>query len=462
MTVQLSSTARGSGIDLTEGSVWRHLIAFSLPMLAGSMIQVGYSVVNAIWVGRGLGADSMAVLTVSFPVFFLLMAVAGGLSMGASILVSQAFGAKDLDRVRMLVNNAMLLVCVVSILVIVIGQLVVESIFRLMQTPIEVLPMAVSYGRIFLCTVPFMFSILLLTALLRGVGDSKTPLYFQASALLLAAVLDPLLMFGVAGFPRLGLNGTAFAAIIAQSLALLAMGIWLGKSGHLVAPDWRHISFDAPSCLLMARIGIPTMLQQGLVSTGMVVLTGLVNSYGRNATAAFGAVGRIDMIAFMPAMSVGMAVSTIAGQNIGAMRFDRVREVFRCGLVFACGVTMLATIGSLFFPDLLLHLFTDDPVILAIGRGYLHVIGFGYLFFAAMFVSNGIINGAGHTIATTFFSLLGLWIVRLPLAGWLSHTYGRIEFIWYAMLFSLGLGLAASMLYYRSDRWMQPIKSKSN
>lgn len=430
-------------------------------MLIGSGLHTAYSIVNAMWVGKGLGTDAMAAVTVSFPVFFFLMALAGGLTMAANILAAQSFGAKDFAQLKRVVRNSAVLTLVVSLACVVFGHYTAETILVLMNTPADILPMAARYLQIFLLAMPFMFGMFLIASLLRGTGDSKTPLYFQGAGVVATAILDPLLMFGWLGFPRMGLNGTAVATIVTNAGSLAAVLIYLQRKRNPVAPDWRHLGVDWDMSKLTLKIGIPSMLQQALVSIGMVVITGLVNAFGKNGMAAFGAAMRIDQLAFMPAMTLGMAVSTLAGQNIGAERFHRVKETFKWGMVFGCGITLIGSAAVVAFPSLLLRGFIDDPKVIEIGIPYLRIVGGAYVMFAVMFVSNGVINGAGHTMVTTLITLLALWGVRVPMACYLSATTHRIEGIWWGMVSGFSLGALMSLAYYLSGRWKKPIVRKT-
>lgn len=448
------------GRDLTTGSIPRHLIAFAMPMLAGSALQTGYSIINAVWVGRGLGTTAMAAVTVSFPIFFILMAVAFGLTMAASILTSQSYGAKDWPYLKRVVHNSLILTTVVGIAFTLVGHFSAEHLLRLIDTPREVLPMAAAYLRIFLWAMPFMFWSFLIASLLRGTGDSKTPLYFQAVFVALTAVLDPLLMFGWLGFPKLGLNGTAVATIITNAGAVISMFVYLHLKDHSLAPDWLHLRADWETTWLTLRIGVPSMVQQGLVSIGAMVIIGLVNAYGENGAAAYGAAMRIDQLAFMPALTLGMAVSTLAGQNIGAREYDRVKEVFRWGLVLSCGITAVCSVLVVSIPGLILRAFLTDPVVIGVGVHYLRIVGAAYIIFAVMFVANGIINGSGHTLVTTLATFISVWLCRVPAAAYLSKSMHRIEGIWYGMVIGFAAGMAVSLAYYFTGRWKRPVSGR--
>lgn len=452
------ATSGHQGVDLTTGGVTGHLIRFVIPMLMGSLFHTAYSIINAAWVGKGLGSESMAALTVSFPILFLLMAVAGGLTLASNILVSQAYGAKDFVRLHQVVQNSLVLVGMVGIGCVLCGHFAAGLIVQAMRTPVEVAPLATSYLQIFLWTTPFMFGVFLLASVMRGVGDSKTPLYFQAASLLVTAILDPILMFGWFGCPRMGLNGTAAATVFAQGCAFLSLAYFLHRQKHIVSPQWTQLRLSLAMTLLTLKIGVPSMLQQAMVSLGTLVIVSLVNSFGTHSAAAFGIAMRIDQLAFMPAMTIGMAVSTLSGQNIGAKRYDRVHATFHSGVAASLGITSVATLLALTVPAWLTGLFTHDADVIATGATYLRTLAVGYLMFAIMFASNGVVNGSGHTGATTLLTFVTFWVVRVPLATGLSAHFHRVEAIWYAIVISLAAGATLSLGYYFSGRWKVPIE----
>ncbi|MDH7571647.1 MAG: MATE family efflux transporter, partial [Armatimonadota bacterium] len=271
---QSASDESRFGRDLTTGSVPRHLVAFALPMLAGNVIHTAYSLVNAVWVGKGLGKLELAAVTVSFPVVFVLVALAGGLTMASGILVAQYAGARNYPRLRGVVNTSTALIGLISLFLLPVGEVLTPWILHAMRTGPDVYPLAAGYMRIFLLTIPPNFGIFLVMSALRGVGDSKTPLYFQGAGLLLTAILDPILMFGWLGAPRLGLNGTAVAAVAMQTLSLVALYVYLHRKEHVVAPEWHRLRIDRETAWLIVKLGFPSALQQSFISLGMLVVTG--------------------------------------------------------------------------------------------------------------------------------------------------------------------------------------------
>lgn len=457
VTEQSTEFANRHGRDMTIGSIPRHLIMFSLPMLAGNVIQTAYGFVNAFWVGKRLGEGPLAAVTGSFPVVFLLMAVAMGLTMGTGILVSQFAGAKEWDRMKKTIQTSTVLLAFVGVFFLIVGRVFAADIMRWMGTPRAVYPMAVSYLRIYIISMPAMFGLFLLASALRGIGDSKTPLYFQVGALLATAVFDPILMFGWLGFPRFGLNGTAIASATTQWTASLALMAYLYRKRHIASPDWRRLSVDWPTFWLIIKIGMPSVVQQSLVSMGMIFVVSIINGFGQTAVAAFGAGMRIDQIAFMPALTFGGAVSMLVGQNIGAGRVHRAKEVFGWGIVLCGGITLAITILAMAVPHLLVSTFLNRPDALTTGVHYLRIVAISYVFFAVLFVANGVINGAGYTFVTTIISLVALYAARVPLAVYLSHRMHRVEGVFYAMAISNAVSMIISLACYLSGFWKKPL-----
>lgn len=444
---------------MTVGSIPRHLVMFSLPMLFGNLIQTAYSFVNAFWVGKRLGEGPLAAVTGSFPVIFLLMAVAMGLTMGTGILVSQFAGAKEWDRMKKTIQTSTVLLAFVGLFFLIIGRVFAADIMRLMSTPHEVYTMAVSYLRIYIISMPAMFGLFLVASALRGIGDSKTPLYFQVGALLATAIFDPILMFGWLGFPRCGLNGTAIASVCSQSVAVLALMTYLARKKHIASPDWRHLCVDWPSLWLILQIGAPSVVQQSLVSLGMIFVVSIVNGFGESAVAGFGAGMRFDQIAFMPALTLGGAVSMLVGQNIGAGQVHRAKDVFKWGIGICGGITFVIAILATVMPHVLVSMFlkANEHHALATGTNYLRIVAVSYVFFAVLFVANGVINGAGYTFVTTIISIVALYAARVPLAVYLSHRMHRVEGVFWAMMISNAVSMTIALCCYLSGFWKKPI-----
>jgi putative MATE family efflux protein len=432
-------------------------------MLIGNFIQIGHSIINTIWVGHLVGEDAVGAAGVSFPIFFILIGFAMGVTMATMILVSHYYGAKDYGLVEKVVNNSFTLTLIIGAILTTADILSVDLLLRLMETPPENFAMASSYLKIMLLSFPLMYLGLLISSILRGIGDTVTPLVFMSIGVTLNAILDPFLIGGFGPFPRLGLNGAAWATLISQGTALSIGFVYLNRRNHLVAFNPKKLILDRHITLLVFRIGFPSIIQQSLVSLGSMFITTFVNSFGSAATNAFGAVGRVDMFVFMPAMSMSMAVSALTGQNLGARKPERVKDIFKWGVIMTLPLTILISLIAVFLSEIILILFGlgNDAAVMKIGMSYLRIVGSCYILLAVMFISNGITNGSGHTMITMIFSLMSLWVIRVPFSWLLSKTSLGITGIWVAISLSFLVMMIVSLAYYTSGRWKKSVILKT-
>ncbi len=446
------------GRDLSEGSIPRHLLAVAMPMLLGNLLNTSYSIIDAIWIGRIVGTEAIGAVAVSFPITFLFVGVASGATMATTILISQYYGAKNYEEVSKTVGTSFGLSIILGVILSIAGILSADSILKLMGTPGAILPLASSYLKISYMGFTIIYLSFLVTSILRGMGDTKTPLLFMAAGVVINAILDPFMIIGIWPFPPLGLRGAAFASIISSGVSLVTGIVYLNRKKGIVTINIRGIiSFNRKITGLIFKIGFPSMIQQSAVSLGMAAVTSFVNKFGEKATAAFGAAGRIDSMAFLPAMSIGMAVSVIAGQNLGAGKKERVFETFRWGLLMTLCISAFFSVFFLSIPEIMMSMFTTDQEVISIGSTYLRIVGPSSLMFAVMFVSNGVINGAGHTMVTLMFTLLALWGIRVPSAAILSRSALGITGIWLSFTIGFAVIMTASLFYYRSGRWQKTV-----
>jgi putative MATE family efflux protein len=442
------------GKDLTVGSIPKHLVSFSLPMLLGNMLQSGYSIINMIWVGHIVGAGGLGATAVSFPIMFILIGIAAGVSMATAVLVAQFYGANKLDRLKMVVDNSVCLQLALSTVLITSMILSTNFLLRLMDTPPEIFSMASSYLRISLSGIIFLYLSFTISQILRGLGDTVRPLIFMGTGVILNAILDPFLIIGIFPFPRLGLNGAALASVISQAISLSIALTYLNRKSHLVAINFRRLRFDRHITWLIARIGFPSTVEQSLISVGAAFVTKYVNFFGPAAIAAFGAGSRIDMVAMMPAIAIGMAATALTGQNLGAGKPERVKEVFKWAVLLGTMISGVVAVFAFTFPRLILSMFTHSEPVLAIGVQYLRTVGPCYFLFALIFVSMGVVNGAGQTVIPMIFTLISLWAVRVPVAWYLSrNTPLKEEGIWIAMAAGFMVTATIGYLYYLTGRW---------
>lgn len=446
---------RQLGKDLTVGSIPRHLLAFSIPMLIGNLARTGYHIINMIWVGHLVGKDAVGAVGVSFPIIFILIGVFIGMSLATTILVAQHYGAKEYDAVEKIVSNSFLLSVIIGGFFTITGILSSDFFLSLMETPPENFTMASSYLKINLAGFVLLYLDFLIHSILRGIGNTVVPLMFTCIGMGMNAIIDPFFIGGFGPFPLNGLNGAAYATLMSEATIVVVSIIYLNKKSRMVAFNLKKLIFDKQITIQLFKLGLPSVAQQSLVSISTMFITTFVNAFGSAATNAFGAVGRIDMLVFLPAMSMGMAASALTGQNLGANKSERIRDIFKWGTIMTSSITIFISFFVVFLSKPILAMFGlgNDPKVLDIGRTYLHTVGPCYVFFSIMFLSNGIINGAGRTVITMVFTFVSIWIIRVPFSWLLSKTYLGITGIWIAVSMSFVIPMTVSLAYYFSGRW---------
>ena len=434
--------------DLTTGHEGKSIFFFAMPMLIGSLFQQLYNTADSIIVGRFIGKEAMAAVSGANPIMFLLVAALMGVSLGFSILVSQFYGSGDLKKVKATIDTTYILLFIGSILISILGIVFGGPMLKLMNTPESVFAQSKLYLTIIFSGILFSAGYNSVSAILRGLGDSVTPLYFLIIATILNIVLD--LTFIVV--LRMGVEGVALATIMAQAVSFIISIIYLNKKHEVLKFKIKGIVYDNKIFKDGLRLGLPSGVQQMLFSIGNMALQFLVNSYGTSAMAAFGAGLRIENFISLPIMNLGSAVSTFVAQNIGAGENERVkkgiRESIKMTLVLA--VTVIALI--LLFRENLIALFNTDKDVIKIGSSYLIIIGPFFLFIGTSFVLSSAMKGAGDSMFALISSIVSLWLGRLPASYMLSKFFGT-DGIWMGIPFGWTLGLIVTVIYYKKGHW---------
>jgi putative MATE family efflux protein len=314
--------------------------------------------------------------------------------------------------------------------------------------PENIMPQATQYLRIYLSGTIIFFGFNGTSAVLRGLGDSKTPLYF----LIIATIANIILVLLFVAVFKWGVAGAAYATLISNALAFGLAIYWLNKTHKLIRIAIKGLHFDREIFRHSIHIGLPTGIQQTLVAMGALALMGIVNKFGTNVIAGYSVASRLDSLALIPAMSFSQALSTFVGQNIGANKPERIRAGLISTLKMAGIVTIVTTLFIIFTSHILMSLFTKDTEVIRIGNQYLTIVSSFYVIFTLMFIFNGVMRGTGDTLIPMFFSLLSLWIIRIPMAWFLSGKIGAVG-IWWAIPSGWLIGLTLSYFYYKSGRW---------
>ena len=441
--------------DLTSGKESSLIFYFAMPMLIGNVFQQLYNIVDSIIVGNFLGKEALAAVGASFPIIFTLISMIIGIASGAMVVISQYFGAKDIERVKRTISTFYIFLFFASIFISAIGIYFSEEIFRLMQLPEEIIPQAKSYLNIYLLGMVSFFGFNGTSAILRGLGDSKTPLYFLIAATLFNIIFD--ILFVVVF--KWGIEGAAFATVLSQTGAFLTTIFYLNKSHEVVKLKIRFLRFDRELFRKSLKIGLPSGIQQSVVALGMMAIMGIVNTFGTDVIAGYSVAIRLDSLAIMPAMNFSAALSTFVGQNLGANKQERVRKGLISTLLMSSVVSILVTAILLLWGKDLMTLFTNDSEVVRIGYEYLTIVSLFYVVFSIMFSLNGVLRGAGDTLVPMFITLFALWIMRIPSAYLLSQKFGETG-IWWAVPIGMLTGTLLSFLYYKTGRYKSKVVVK--
>jgi len=444
--------------SLTEGSISHRLIAFSIPILLGNILQSLNGSVNSVWIGRYLGEAALAASTNANVVLFLLIGALFGGSMAATILIGQYLGARRPHDAKRVVGTSTSFSFLLSIAMALIGLFLCAPLLKAMQTPPEALPLAIAYMRVIFLALPFMVLYIFATSVLRGAGDSKTPLYFLLLSVGLDIGLNPVFIFGIGPIPRFGIMGSAIATLTAQAVSLFALVAYLYRRRHplclhhnelgLLRLDWTIVA-------TLIRKGVPMALQMIVVSASMVLMTWLVNHFGTDTTAAFGAAFQVWNYVQMPSFAIGMAVSSMAAQNIGAQKWDRVAATARVGVLYQLLMTgSLVVLIELFSTTLLGLFLRADSHALQIALHLNRIGAWSFVFFGISFVLFGIVRANGAVMAPLIILLITLLGLRFPLAMLLLDRL-HADAIWWSFPISSLIAVLLTMAYYKFGGWRQ-------
>jgi len=434
--------------DFTSGHEGKFILKFAVPMLIGNIFQQLFSVVDSIFVGIFIGTEALAAVGASFPVIYVMLSVIIGLVMGTTIVISQHFGAKNMEKVKRAIDTMYIYSVIIGAITTIVGILISEPILRLVDLPEELMPQATLYLKVYLSGILVYFGFNGTCAALRGLGDSKTPLYF----LIIASIANIILVVLFVGVFKWGVGGAALATLLANAIAFGLAAWWLNKTHKLIRISIKGLTFDKEIFLQSLRIGLPTSVQQTLVAMGGIALINIVNKFGTAVIAGYSVAIRLESLALAPAISFSQALSAFVGQNIGANKSERIKTGLIATMKIAGIVTILITMFLIIFSNAIMGLFTDDLEVIRVGNQYLTTVSIFYFVFTMMFIYNGLARGAGDTFIPMIISLISLWLIRIPFAWYFSEKFGA-QGIWWSIPAGWMIGYMLSYFYYKTGRW---------
>ncbi|MCR5622022.1 MAG: MATE family efflux transporter [Treponema sp.] len=408
--------------DMTTGNPVRHLILFALPALIGNIFQQVYNLGDSIIVGRFVGANALAAVGATSSITFLFFALCNGIGSGGGIIVSQFYGAHDNDKVKNGIVNTGLIMLVVPLAFGTIGFISAPLLLRILSTPEEILPDATMYIRLVCTGLLFVSLYNYLAAMLRALGDSKSPLYFLIISTIINVVLDIVFVY----FFKMGIKGAAIATIISQFTATVSCAVY----AHRVNPFFRLKKSDFAISMEMIykviRLGIPISLQFALIAVSSMAIQRIVNSYGTVVVAAFTSTCRIEQLIHQPYATLGTSIATFCGQNYGAKKYDRVYMGYRKGLLIMAVITAVMIVVMQFFGRAITGLFVSDSEVIELGTMGLRITSAFYLALGTIYVVRGVLTGMGDAFFALFNGIIEV-VGRFTIPLFITKTLGMEE-----------------------------------
>ncbi len=445
-----------SQVDMTEGTPWKKIIAFSIPMIIGNVAQQLYSTVDSIVVGQYVGDNALAAVGSSAPILNLILVLFIGISMGSGIMVSQYYGSKDRERLSQTIGSSITLTAAASVFLMVFGSLLIRPVLEMLNTPESIIDWCASYLFILLMGISGVAYYNMFCGILRGLGDSVSALLYLLVATVINIVLD---LWFVAGM-KMGVSGVALATIIAQFVSAILCFYKLRKMRDMFDMEWKYLVPNMENMMTVIRLGLPSGITQAIFSLAMVVVQSLTNSFGELVIAANVIIMRVDGFAMMPNFSFGTAMTTYSGQNVGAKKMDRVYQGAKQGTLIAVATSAVITGTIVIFGKYLMGIFTSTAELVNLSSSMMRLLAVGYVAMAVTQSLSGVMRGAGDTMTPMWISMVTTVLIRVPLAyGLCALTStpelpnGRYQCIWISLLASWVLGAVFTAFFYKRGKW---------
>lgn len=442
--------------DMTVGEPWKQIVIFTIPMLIGNIAQQLYNTVDSIVVGKYVGDNALAAVGSAGPVLNLLLVLFIGISMGASIMVAQYFGAKQREELSHTIGTCILLTGIATLVIMVLALVIVRPLLHLLNTPESILEWCASYLTILFVGSAGLAYYNILSGILRGLGDAFSALVYLLVATGINIVLD---IYFVAGL-QMGVSGVALATAIAQAVSAVLCFLKLARMQDIFDLKLSYLRLSKKYSGNIVRLGLPSGLTQAIFSMAMIVVQSLTNSFGETFIAANVIVMRVDGFAMLPNFSFGTAMTTYAGQNVGARAYDRVQKGARQGTMIAVLTTSAITGLILVFGRYLMGVFTDTAELVTLSMRMMQIIAVGYVAMAVTQSLSGVMRGAGDTMTPMWISLITTVVVRVPVAYGIAYftrtpelPNGRQECIFISLLCSWLIGAGMTTVLYLRGRW---------
>lgn len=441
---------------LTEGPILRALLTLAVPIVLANLLQTGYQLVDAYWVGR-LGANAVAAVAVSFPINFLLVALGSGFSVAGSVLVARAFGARDLPEVNHVAAQSLVLLLSLSGVLAVGAYFASPLLLGLIGVGPDIFAEANQFQRVLFLGLPLNFGFLMFQALMRGVGQVRIPLYINLLALALNFLLDPLFIYGYGPVPGLGVAGAALATVSTQALSMVLGFIVMLRGTAGLKLSFRGFRPDTALMLRAFRLGAPSSVDLSARALGLSVMTTLAAGFGTTVLATYGIGSRLLALGIIPALGISLACSTLVAQNLGARRPDRARQTARYAI--ATSFLGLLLVGGAIYAaaqPLVRFFLAGDEAVTADAVEFVRIAAASLCFTGVQQSVSGSLRGAGNTLAAMLLTIISTWVLQFPIAWYLSsHTALGFRGLWWSFVAANVLAAILALLWFLRGSWQQ-------
>ncbi|MBQ8264331.1 MAG: MATE family efflux transporter [Oscillospiraceae bacterium] len=436
--------------DMTEGSIYRHMLAFALPILLSQVFQQLYNTCDAFIVGQLLGTSALAAVSSSGPLIHLMISFFVGISMGAGTVIARYFGAGDPDKVSKAIHTNLAFGLIASAVLTTVGVVFTPTLLRWINTDPQVMPEAVSYFRWYFSGISTIVMYNMCKGIMNAVGDSRRPLYYLIYSSLLNVVLDVVFI----GVFKWGVWSAAFATVLSQASALVLCLFHILKKGRIFSVYISRIRIHKEVFGEIVRIGLPSGVQNSVIGLANVVVQSQINSFGMIAMAAYGAHSKVEGFAFLPIMSFNMAISTFISQNLGAKKYDRAKKGARFGIILAVGLAQCIGFAVLAFAPQLVSIFDDTPEVVALGALQARTLAKFYFLLSFSHSVAAVCRGAGKAFVPMTV-MLGVWcVIRLIYIYLIMHFVGDIALIYWAYPITWMISSVIYLFYYLFSDWV--------
>ena len=435
----------------SQRPLWLIYLIFLAPMVLSNFLQSFSGTLNGIYVGQLLGTQALAAVSGMFPIVFFFIALVIGLGAGASVLIGQAWGARETTMVKQITGATLTLGALIGLIAAVLGSLLARPALQALGTPVDVLEEAVGYARVMMLIMPLLLVFILFTQILRGVSDTISPLLALMVSTAVGLLLTPALILGWTGLPPMGIQSAAYAGLVGNVLAMLFLVLRLRHKNHVMAPDrelWAALRLNREILGKVLRIGLPTGVQMVVLSLSELVIVALVNSHGSQATAAYGAVTQIVNYVQFPALSIAITASILGAQAIGAGRIERIGLILRTGLLINLCLTGALVVLGYGLSHWLLGLFITDVEARVRAEHLLHIMLWSVLVFGFQAVIGGIMRASGVVLVPMGITIFCVLCIELPVAYALDAHFG-LQGVWMAFPVTYIAMLVLQTAYYR-------------